>query len=60
MGERCVVGSGELDLDAYRLSVDLAPGRTGPIVLDLRSLPTPLPAATRAAEAWDDAAVELS
>lgn len=56
---RCVVGQGELDLLAYRVSLDLATGRAGPVVLDVRGLSEPLHAATAAQRAWDDAAVSF-
>ncbi len=55
VGERCVVGRGELDLPDYRVAVDLAASRAGPVVLDLRSLPDPLAAAAAARAAWDRA-----
>lgn len=41
-GGRQIVGSGSLDVVAYRVSVDLAPKRFGPVVLDLRGLASPL------------------
>jgi sugar phosphate isomerase/epimerase len=53
---RCRVGDGDLDLAEYRVAVDLAPGRTGPVVLDLRGIESVLDAAIRARRAWDDAA----
>lgn len=56
-GGRQVVGAGSLDLMAYRVSVDLAPKRFGPVVLDLRGLASPLPAMQNAKTAWDQAAV---
>jgi hypothetical protein len=56
---RCPVGTGELDLVAYKISVDLATSRSGPVVLDLRGLPNPLRAASAAIKAWDDAAIVL-
>ena len=58
-GTRRVVGKGDLDLQAYRVSVDLASRRLGPVVLDLRMLSDP-PAATQAAlAAWNGAAMRM-
>jgi len=56
---RCAVGQGELDVLAYRVSLDLATGRAGPVVLDLRGLTSPMHAAQSAKRAWDDAAVSF-
>ena len=56
---RCAVGQGELDVMAYRVSLDLATGRAGPVVLDLRGLTSPMQAAQSAKRAWDDAAVSF-
>lgn len=53
---RCAVGEGELELAAYRVAVDLAPSRAGPVVLDLRGVEDPIKAARAAAAAWDNAA----
>jgi sugar phosphate isomerase/epimerase len=58
-GVRCTVGQGDLDLTAYRVAIDLAGRRTGPVVLDLRGLPDPLAAASAAHHAWDHAAFTL-
>lgn len=55
-GVRSFVGEGDLDLDAYRVAVDLAPGRTGPVVLDLRGIENPLAGAVAAKAAWEHAA----
>lgn len=55
-GERCPVGQGELDIADYRVAVDLAVARAGPIVLDLRGLSNPLTAAATARTAWNRAA----
>lgn len=52
---RCAVGEGSLDLMSYRLMLDMAKGRTGPVVLDLRGLEYPQKAAVTAMQAWDDA-----
>ena len=57
-GGRQVVGMGSLELMAYRVSVDLAPNRVGPVVLDLRGLTSPLDAMRSAKSAWDKAAVQ--
>lgn len=53
---RCVVGHGELDVATYRVALDLATGRTGPVVLDLLGLDDPITAATAAKTEWDRAA----
>jgi len=58
-GTRCVAGSGDLDLSTYRVALDLAANRAGPIVLDLRSVANPLAAATAAKTAWENAAVGM-
>jgi sugar phosphate isomerase/epimerase len=58
-GVRCAAGEGELDVAGYRIAVDLAAGRAGPVVLDLRGLANPLAAALRGKEAWDGAATRL-
>jgi sugar phosphate isomerase/epimerase len=58
-GMRCKVGSGDLDLSGYRIAVDLAVARTGPVILDLRGLADPLAAAVATLEAWDDAAMVM-
>ncbi len=54
--QRCPPGQGELDLMAYRLTLDMAQHRRGPVVLDLRNLSGPGAAAQQARAAWDDAA----
>ncbi len=51
-GLRCPVGKGELPLLNYRIALQLAQNRAGPVVLDLRGLETPLPAAITALRAW--------
>ena len=56
---RCVPGRGELDLTMYRVSLDLAANRAGPVVLDLRGLNNPLRAAAQARELWESAGVSL-
>ena len=56
---RVPVGRGDLDLLAYRVSVDIAPLRRGPVVLDLRGLADPVAAARIAQTAWDDTGVNL-
>lgn len=48
-------GQGDLDLLAYRVSVDLGQPFHGPVVLDLRSLSSPMAAASRAKSLWDKA-----
>lgn len=53
---RCPIGEGELDIAAYRITLDLAAGRTGPVVLDLRGLENPVAAAISGKKAWDGAA----
>ncbi len=52
---RCAVGEGELELSAYRVAVDLAPARSGPVVLDLRGVEDPVGAAKSALKAWENA-----
>lgn len=56
---RCVPGRGELDLMAYRVALDLASSRPGPVVLDLRGLSAPMRAATEAKRAWENAAISF-
>lgn len=58
-GWRSTVGRGDLDLMAYRVSVDLAPRRVGPVVLDLRMLADPSAAAIAGANAWKGAAMKM-
>lgn len=58
-GGRQTVGSGDLDVMSYRVSVDLASTRVGPVVLDLRGLSNPVAAARTAKTAWDRAAINL-
>ena len=43
----------------YRVSVDLAPKRLGPVVLDLRRLTAPLPAMANGKAIWEQAAVQF-
>jgi sugar phosphate isomerase/epimerase len=52
-------GTGSLSLMAYRVSVDLAPNRLGPVVLDLRGLTSPVHAMLQATTAWDNSALQL-
>lgn len=59
VGARCVVGQGELDVMPYRMTVDLASGRTGPIVLDLRQMRSPVRAMHEAVKQWNQAAFEV-
>ena len=56
---RCTPGAGELDLLAYRVALDLATSRAGPVVLELRGLNDPLQAAVDARQAWENAAVSF-
>ena len=56
---RCAVGRGELDVDAYRVSLDLAKARIGPVVLDLRGLTDALGDARQGKAAWDGAGFSL-
>lgn len=53
---RCPPGDGELDLQAYRITLDLAPARAGPVILDLRGLKSPYAAAAAAKSMWEKAA----
>lgn len=55
-GIRCEVGDGDLDVVAYRIALDLAAGRCGPVVLDVRGMENPLNAAAKAAKIWGKAA----
>ena len=55
-GLRCIVGEGELNLLGYRIALDLANARLGPVVLDLRNMENVMKAAAAAKTAWDDAA----
>lgn len=55
-GYRCVLGEGDLDVLSYRIALDLAAGRTGPVVLDLRGLENPLAGALAAHKTWEGAA----
>jgi sugar phosphate isomerase/epimerase len=59
LGQRTVVGRGDLDVSGYRIGVDLATRRVGPVVLDLRSLQDPLAALREGGEAWEDATFSL-
>ena len=56
---RCRLGAGVLDVAAYRVSVDLAQRRRGPVVLELRGLAEPFAAVAAARQTWDDAAFEV-
>lgn len=58
-GGRQVTGAGSLQVMPYRVSVDLAPKRLGPVVLDLRGLTAPLQAMASAKAVWEQAAVEF-
>lgn len=55
-GLRTPIGQGDLDLLSYRIAVDLASHRIGPVVLDLRGMENPLQSALHAAEQWQQAA----
>lgn len=46
------VGQGELDVVGYRVAVELAQKRRGPVVADLRGTPDPLSAVRAAMAAW--------
>lgn len=54
--KRCRPGQGELDLLTYRIALELAQGRTGPVVLDLAELEDPLAAARVIRETWESLA----
>jgi len=54
-GLRCIVGQGELSVPSYRIALDLATARKGPVVLDLRNMENTLQAAMSARKAWDNA-----
>lgn len=56
---RVAVGDGDLDVVQYRVAVDLASVRTGPVVLDLKGLVQPLKGAQRGKRAWDNAGITI-
>ena len=56
---RCTAGEGELDLTGYRIALDLAPRRTGPVVLDLRGHEDARRSALAARTAWEGAGFEF-
>ena len=56
---RCPIGEGDLDVMAYRVSVDLASRRCGPVVLDLRGLIDPIGASQIGSKAWHNATMIL-
>ncbi len=51
MGGRCIVGAGELDVEAYRATLSLARGLRA-VVVELRDLPDPFAAMAEAEQAW--------
>lgn len=53
------VGQGDLDVVGYRVAVDLATKRVGPVVLDLRGCDNALQAAVRGKQAWEKAAFTM-
>lgn len=55
-GLRSAIGEGDLDVEAYRIALDLAGGRAGPVVLDLRGMENPLAASAHAKQVWEQAA----
>ncbi len=58
-GLRCPIGGGDLDTVAYRVMLDLATNRTGPVVLDLRGHEDALSSTVVSKAAWDSAAFSL-
>ncbi len=56
-GLRCAVGQGELDVLRYRIALDLAKARHGPVVLDLRGLETPQQAMIIGKQLWEQNAM---
>lgn len=56
-GLRCFVGQGELDVLDYRIALDLAKGRIGPVVLDVRGLENPWHGASTGLECWQNNAM---
>ena len=56
---RCVAGQGDLDLTGYRIALDLASNRTGPVVLDLRGHENATQSTTTTKTAWEDAGFEV-
>lgn len=58
-GVRCAVGEGELNVMNYRVMLDLARHRAGPVVLDLRNMENALQAAEQGLESWNSATFSL-
>lgn len=56
---RCALGEGLLDVSGYRVAVDLAGGRSGPVVLDVVGLDQPEQALVVGRSAWDGAAFSV-
>ncbi len=57
--QRCPAGDGELDLMQYRIALDLAKSRRGPVILDTRGLNQPWPSLPRSQTNWDNATFQL-
>lgn len=58
-GGRQSIGAGSLQVMPYRVSVDLAPKRLGPVVLDLRGLAMPLTEMQNAKAIWEQSAIQF-
>jgi len=56
---RCRAGSGQLDLQAYRVALDLSQKRMGPVILDLRGLSDLSGALSASRSSWEDAAFSV-
>ncbi len=56
-GLRCALGQGELDVLRFRIAMDLAKARHGPVVLDLRGLENPLQAMSMGKSVWESNAM---
>ncbi|MCC5830294.1 MAG: TIM barrel protein [Phycisphaeraceae bacterium] len=55
-GVRCTLGEGDLDVATYRLGLDMAEQRIGPVILDLDGLSDPWRGAEVAPKVWRQAA----
>lgn len=58
-GRRCAVGSGDLDVEAYRIALDFASSRRGPVVLDVRHLTDAGSAARAGKKVWEGAGFKI-
>lgn len=53
-GIRCPIGAGDLDLEAYRVGLDIAASRLGPVVLDLDGLTDPWAVLASSLQTWEE------